>query len=85
MTTLQMNAELLRLMSIVAEDENSMKRVLKYLRKLIAQKEDATLMSKEEFFDRVDRGLQQVRDGKVTRLQTGETMNDLLKRKGYAI
>ena len=59
MTTLQLNAELLRNLSIVAEDENLLKRAAKYLRKLVAQKEDPTLMTKEEFFARIDKAKQQ--------------------------
>ena len=59
MTTLQLYAELLRNLSIVAEDENLLKRAAKYLRKLVAQKEDPTLMTKEEFFARIDKAKQQ--------------------------
>ena len=38
MTAIQMNAEILRNMSIIAEDENLLKRAAKYLRKLVAEK-----------------------------------------------
>ena len=55
MTAIQMNAELLRNMSIIAEDENLLRRAAKYLRKLVAEKEDPTLMTKDEFFARVDK------------------------------
>lgn len=55
MTAVQMNAEILRNMSVIAEDERMMKRVAKYLRKLVAEKEDPTLLTKEEFFARVDK------------------------------
>lgn len=85
MTTAQMNAEALRLMDIIAEDESDMKRVIKYLRSLVSKKQDETLMTKEEFLARVDRGIQEVREGKVTRMLPGETMDDLLRRKGYAV
>lgn len=85
MTTLQLNAEMLRLMSIVAEDENMLKRAVKYLKTLVGKREDPTLMSREEFFEKIDRGLQQAREGKVTRMLPGETMDDLLRRKGYAV
>ena len=54
MTVIQMNAEILRNMSIIAEDENLLKRAAKYLRKLVAEKEDPTLMTKEEFFAKID-------------------------------
>ena len=54
-----MNAEILRNMSIIAEDENLLKRVAKYLRKLVAEKEDSALMTKEEFFAKIDRARKQ--------------------------
>ena len=50
MTAIQMNAEILRNMSIIAEDENLLKRAAKYLRKLAAEKEDPT----QEGWERVD-------------------------------
>ena len=59
MTAVQLNAEILRNMSIIAEDENLLKRAAKYLRKLVAEKEDPTLMTKEEFFARIDRARKQ--------------------------
>lgn len=49
-----MNAELFHTMGIIAEDETLMAKLLKYAKKLAAQKEDATLMTKEEFLRRVD-------------------------------
>ena len=55
MTAVQMNAEILRNMSIIAEDEHLMRRAAKYLRKLAAEKEDSTLLTKDEFFARVDK------------------------------
>lgn len=58
MTAVQINAEILRNMSIIAEDEKLLKRAAKYLRKLVAEKEDPTLMSKEEFFARVDKAME---------------------------
>ena len=55
MTAVQMNAEILRNMSIIAEDERLMNRFAKYLRKLVAEKEDPTLLTKEEFLARIDK------------------------------
>ena len=49
MTAIEMNAEILRNMSIIAEDEHLLKRAAKYLRKLVAEREDPTLFTKEEF------------------------------------
>lgn len=49
MTAIQMNAQILRNMSIIAEDEHLLKRAAKYLRKLVAEKQaDPTLLTKEE-------------------------------------
>ena len=44
MTAIQLNAEILRNMSIIAEDE---------------KKEDSTLFTKEEFFARIDKAKKQ--------------------------
>ena len=42
-------------MSIIAEDENLLKRAAKYLRNLVAEKQkDPTEFSKDEFFARID-------------------------------
>ena len=51
MTAIQLNAEILRNMSIIAEDENLMKRAAKYLRKLVSER--------EEFFARIDKAKKQ--------------------------
>ena len=59
MTAIQMNAELLRNMSIIAEDEHLLKRAAKYLRKLVAEKEDSSLMTEEEFFTKIERAEKQ--------------------------
>ena len=59
MTATQMNAEILRNMSIIAEDENLLKRVAKYLRKLVAEKQDTSLMTEEEFFTKIERAEKQ--------------------------
>lgn len=78
MTAIQLNAEMLRNMSVIAEDENLLKRAVKYLRKLVAEKEDPTLFTKEEFFHRVD----EAKKGPSYRLEEGETIEDLISRVG---
>lgn len=59
MTELQLSAEILRNMSIIAEDEKLLKRAAKFLRKLVAEKEDAALLSKEDFFARIEKARKQ--------------------------
>lgn len=79
MTAIQLNAEMLRNMSIIAEDENLLKHAAKYLRKLVAEKRtDPTLMTKEEFFARID----EAKKGPTYELREGETLEDLIKRVG---
>ena len=60
MTAIEMNAEMLRNMSIIAEDENLLRRAVKYLRRLVTEKQaDPTEFSREEFFARVERARKQ--------------------------
>lgn len=75
MTAIEMNAELLRNMSIIAEDENLLKRAVKYLRKLVAEKEDPTLMTEEEFFARVDKAEEEIAEGKGITFTNKNDMN----------
>ncbi len=76
MTTIQMNAELLRNMSIIADDENLLRRAAKYLRKLVAEKQaDSTLMTKEEFFARVDKAEKEIAEGKGITFTNKDDMN----------
>jgi hypothetical protein len=76
MTAIQLNAEILRNMSIIAEDEHLLRRVAKYLRKVVAEKKsDPTLMTKEEFFARVDEAREEIRQGKGKRFSNPEEMN----------
>jgi predicted metal-dependent RNase len=75
MTSVQLNAEILRNMSIIAEDENLLKRAAKYLRKLVAEKEDPTHMTKEEFFARVDKAEKEIAEGKGITFTNKDDMN----------
>ena len=75
MTAIEMNAELLRNMSIIAEDENLLKRAVKYLRKLVAEKEDPTLMTEEEFFARIDKAEEEIAKGKGITFTNKDDMN----------
>ena len=78
MTAIQLNAQIWHDMSLLADSEPLMKRVAKYLRKLVKEKEDPTVMSKEEFFARID----EAKKGPTYELKEGETLADLIKRVG---
>lgn len=75
MTSIQLNAELLRNMSIIAEDENLLKRATKYLRKLAAEKQDPTLMTKEDFFAKINKAEQDIAEGKGITFTNKDDMN----------
>ena len=86
MTTSQLTAEIFQNLSVLAESEDMMTRVAKYLRKLVKQKQaDPTLMSKEEFFEKLDKAEEDYQKGNFTTLQPGESVTDMLKRCGYGI
>ena len=85
MTALQLNAELFRAMGKIADDEALMAKVLRYVKRLAAKKEDPTLMTKEEFFANIDKAEQQYARGEYTEMLPGETLSDMLKRCGYAL
>lgn len=80
MNTVQLDADILRNLGIIAEDENMLDKVAKYLRRVVKQMgSDPTLMSKEEFFARVD----EAQKGPSHELRAGEDLTSFLRRRGY--
>jgi hypothetical protein len=79
MTAIQLNAELFRTMGEIADDETLMAKLLKYAKKLAATKKaDPTLMTEEEFFAKVDKSLEQARQGRVHRIESKEELSQFL-------
>ena len=83
--TLSLNADFLRDLSVVAEDENLLSKAIKYIRKLASKKEDPTLMTKEEFFARVDEAKAQYERGEAHMMLPNEDLTSYLRRRGYDI
>jgi hypothetical protein len=83
--TTAINAEFFQNLGVIAQDEGLMKRVANYVKRLAAKKEDPTLMTKEEFFAKVDKAKSQYERGEYTTQLPGESVSDMLKRCGYAI
>jgi len=48
--------------------------------KIVPLSNDDTLMSKKEFFAKIDRALQEVKEGKTYSMLPGESLSDFLKR-----
>ena len=82
MTAVQLNAQILRDLAEIADSEPLMQQLGRYLRKLVAKKEDQTLVSKEEFFRRVDEAREQIRRGEGIRMLPDESLEEFLKRVG---
>lgn len=77
MTTTQMNAEIFRNLGILAESEDMLARVAKYLRKLVKEQQEAapTRMSKEEYFEKLDKAEKSISEGKGKTFTHPDEMN----------
>lgn len=82
MTAVELNAQIWRDMAEIADSEPLMKQLAKYLKKLVAKKNDPTLMTDEEFFKRVDEAREEIRQGKGIKMLPNESLDEFLKRIG---
>ena len=85
MTAIELNAQIWRDMAEIADSEPLMKQLAKYLKKLVAKKADPTLMTKEEFFAKIERSEEQYRQGKCHSMLPDEDLTTYLRRRGYDI
>lgn len=81
MTALELNAELFRQLSVIAEDETLMRKAVKAIRCLAQQKEaqadeEEEYISKEEVLAGIDAGLKDVLSGRT------RPANELLHKNG---
>ena len=80
MTTVQMNADVYRSLSIIAEDSDLMKKAMVYLRKLARQKqEDDATMTKDEFFSMIDKRMEDYEKGEYVSFSSPEEMHRYLE------
>ena len=74
-----MNTELWQSIGAIADSDDLMRRLTRYAKRLAKEKaDDPTLMTKEEFFARVDEGREQIRRGEGIRFSNREEMNNWL-------
>lgn len=88
MTAVQLNAMNTRLwqnIGAIADSEALMKRLCKYVSRLVKEKDDPTLMTKEEFFAKIEKGEEDYRQGRCTRLLPGESVTEMLRRSGFDV
>ena len=82
MTAVELNAQIWRDMAEIADSEPLMKQLAKYLKRLAAKKQDETLMTKEEFFAKLDEAEREIAEGKGIVMLPNETLDDVLRRVG---
>ena len=82
MTAVELNAQIWRDMAEIADSETLMKQLAKYLKRLVAKKQDETLMTKEEFFAKLDEAEREIAEGKGIVMLPNETLDDVLRRVG---
>lgn len=76
MTTVQMNADVYRSLSVIAEDSDLMRRAMYYLRKLAREKrQDDSLMTKDEFFAMVDKRMEDYDKGEFVSFASSDEMH----------
>ena len=82
MTAVELNAQIWRDMAEIADSEPLMKQLAKYLKRLVAKKQDETLMTKEAFFAKLDEAEREIAEGKGIVMLPNETLDDVLRRVG---
>ena len=88
MTAVQYNTmskELWQDIGAIADNENLMRRLARYVKKLVKEQNDPTLMTKEEYFAKIERAEQQAARGEGMAMLPGEDLTHFLIRNGYAI
>lgn len=88
MTAVQYNTmsmELWQDIGAIANNENLMRRLARYAKKLAKEQNDHSLMTKEEFFARIEKAEQQIERGEGMTMLPGEDLTAFLIRNGYEI
>ena len=86
MTLQQINAQNTKLwqdIGSIADNESLMKRLARYVAKLVKEKENSAIMTKEEYMAKLERAEQESKNGEGMAMLPGENLSDFLKRNGY--
>lgn len=82
MTTAQlnvMNTELWQSIGAIADSEPLMRRLTKYAKKLVKEKNDPTLLTKEEFFAKLERAEEQKERGEYMTFASAEELDKYIR------
>ncbi len=72
-------ADIQQSLNAIANDEDMLARVAKYLRRLLKSRQpDPTMMTKEEFYAMLERGEEEYRQGKTHTLNTLDELHAFL-------
>lgn len=85
MTAVQINSMNTRLwqdIGAIADNEALMKKLSKYVARLVKAKNDPTAMTREEFYAKIEKGEEDYRQGKTFAMLPGESYADFRKRIG---
>lgn len=88
MTLQQINAQNTKLwqdIGSIADNESLMKRLARYVEKLVKEKENSAIMTKEEYMAKLERAEQESKNGEGMAMLPGENLSDFLKRNGYEL
>ena len=77
MTAMELNVELFRQLSLIADDETLMRKAVKAIQRITKQREEAEYISNADLLAGIDSGLQEVRQAKDRSLQP-KTARDFL-------
>lgn len=83
MTTAQMNTELWQSIGAIADNELLMRRLARYAKRLAKEQQNSSLMTEEEYFEKLARAEQQIANGEYSVMQPGEDLTTHLRRLGY--
>lgn len=81
MTAIQLRAELFREMNPLLDSEAALKKLIKYVQKLAAKKEDPTLMTKEELTERIEEAEREYREGKTLSFASAEELDRYIRSR----
>ena len=88
MTALQLNKQYVKLwqdIGAIADSKELMGRLARYVSRLVKEKNDSTLMTKEEFMEKIKESEEQIARGEYSVMLPGEDLTAHLKRCGYDI
>ena len=80
-----MNTQLWQGIGQIADSEKLMKRLAKYVAKLVKEKNDQSLMTKEEFEAKIERAEAAYARGEYFEMLPDEDLTSFLNRIGYGV